>query len=303
MGDFIQCKKHGMQVRGDKCPKCQKEYEVRVKQPVYYGPGHPDNPKPKVDKIYCLHDEIGFVELVDKMEHDVPLKVVNSARVSYGGKKEKFDEKDKKLTGFLWEHGHTSPFRHSFYSFHVKCPLFVFRQWTKYQVGSVWREYEAGGESISVEAFDLFYDTDKGCSWNELSGRYAELKPEFYIPQRLRGNPAHGDKQASKDFDWTEERHTGYGDVLREKYEKDYRFYQDCLVDGIAKELARITLPQSIYSEAYWTVSLQGVIHFLQQRLDPNAQYEIRQMAVGVYQLIKEDLDKIGVSFEDLLNA
>ena len=164
--------------------------------------------------LHPLKDEIGFVKLVDRMEQNHALKVVNSARISYNSKKDEFDEKDRKLTGFLWEHGHTSPFRHSFYTFHVKAPLFVLRQWLKYQVGSTWRTYEVEGEEVSVEAFDLMFDTDKGCSWNELSGRYVEMEPEFYVPKKFRSNPSHGNKQSSaelpEDFD-----HVSWENVFR----------------------------------------------------------------------------------------
>ena len=125
--------------------------------------------------IETLDDGIGFVALVDRMQQDPALKVVNSARISYEKQKRDYGEGDKKLAGFLWQHGHTSPYRHSFYTFHWKAPLFVFRQAFKYQVGSGWRTYEVGGEAVSLEVFDVLFDTDKGCSWNEVSGRYVQV--------------------------------------------------------------------------------------------------------------------------------
>ena len=82
--------------------------------------------------IYVLEDDIGFVSLVDQMQNNHALKVVNAARISYNNKKDQFDDRDKKLSKYLWEHEHTSPFRHSFYTFHCKMPLFVARQWNKY---------------------------------------------------------------------------------------------------------------------------------------------------------------------------
>ncbi|MFT4711206.1 MAG: thymidylate synthase (FAD), partial [Planctomycetota bacterium] len=147
-----------------------------------------------------LDDDIGFLALVDRMQENHALKVVNSARISYSNQKTETDEADKKLSRYLWMHGHTSPYRHSFYTFHWKAPLFVFRQAFKYQVGSTWREYEADGQSISLEAFDVMFDTDKGCSWNEVSGRYVQWTPEFYVPATMRANPSHGNKQASVDL-------------------------------------------------------------------------------------------------------
>lgn len=216
--------------------------------------------------LYPLNDDIGFVELVDKMEQDTALKVVNSARISYSGKKEEFDAKDRKLTSFLHEAGHTSPFRHTYYTFHLKCPLFVFRQWVKYQVGSCWRTFELDGRTCSGAIFEMVFDTDRGCSWNEVSGRYVQLKPQFYVPKSFRANPSHGNKQSSTDL----------GDDFDHKYwswnfediaEHAYTQYQQAIDHGICREQARMLLPQSIFTEAYWTVSLQAVMHFLSQRL------------------------------------
>ncbi len=252
--------------------------------------------------VLTLDDGIGFVALVDRMREDAALKVVNAARISYQRRKEEFGEEDQKLARFLWLHGHTSPYRHSFYTFHWKAPLFVFRQAFKYQVGSTWREYEVNGESVSVEVVDILFDTDKGCSWNEISGRYVKWTPEFYVPSRLRGNPPHGNKQASfelpADFD-----HEGERARMRKECEQAFRLYQERLERGVAKEIARLLLPQSLYSQAYWTVSLQGVIHFLSQRLKPDAQFEIRRYAEAIRDLLREDLERIGITDELLESA
>ena len=112
--------------------------------------------------IQTLDDGIGFIALVDTMQQDPALKVVNSARISYDKQKDAFEEKDQGLVKFLWKHGHTSPYRHSFFTFHWKAPLFVFRQAFKYQVGSSWRKYEVDGITVSLEVFDVMFDTDKG---------------------------------------------------------------------------------------------------------------------------------------------
>jgi thymidylate synthase (FAD) len=247
--------------------------------------------------VATLEDGIGFVALVDRMRSDAALKVVNAARISYQKQREAFGEEDRKLARFLWVHGHTSPYRHSFFTFHWKAPLFVFRQAFKYQVGSTWREYEANGASISLEAFDVLFDTDKGCSWNEISGRYVKWTPEFYLPARMRANPPHGNKQASldlpADFD-----HEGERERMRAECEASFRLYRERLERGVAKELARILLPQNLYTQAYWTVSLQGVIHFLGQRLKADAQYEIRRYAEGVHELVREELERMGITRE-----
>ncbi|HEX6883891.1 MAG TPA: FAD-dependent thymidylate synthase [Planctomycetota bacterium] len=242
-----------------------------------------------------LDDGIGFVALVDRMRSDAALKVVNAARISYQKQKDEYAPEDQKLARFLWLHGHTSPYRHSFFTFHWKAPLFVFRQAFKYQVGSTWREYEANGESVSLEAFDVLFDTDKGCSWNEISGRYVRWQPEFYLPQRMRANPPHGNKQASvelaADFD-----HAGERERMQAECAEAFRLYQERLERGVAKELARILLPQNVYTQAYWTVSLQGVIHFLAQRLKPDAQFEIRRYAEGVHALVAGELERLGIT-------
>jgi thymidylate synthase (FAD) len=247
--------------------------------------------------VETLDDGLGFVALVDRMQQDPALKVVNSARISYDRQKAAFDDKDRALCGFLWQHGHTSPYRHSYYTFHWKAPLFVFRQAFKYQVGSGWREYEVAGQTVSLEVFDVFFDTDKGCSWNEVSGRYVEWAPEFYVPRVMRSNPPHGNKQASVDlgdaFDHARER-----ELMQQECREAFERYQARMARGVAKEIARMCLPQTLYSQAYWTVSLQGVLHFLEQRLKPDAQHEIRRYAEAVHALLRPDLERIGVTRE-----
>lgn len=99
----------------------------------------------------------GFVEIVDVMGSD--LSVVNSARVSFGKKTEKIRPRDERLINYLWEHNHSSPFRHATIQFHIKAPIFVLRQWMKHQVG---------------------------CAWNEISGRYVEFDYEYHTPSHFR---------------------------------------------------------------------------------------------------------------------
>lgn len=259
------------------------------------------------DKIDYLQDQISFVSIVDKMAVDAPLKTVNSARISYNKKKDTFDEKDSKLAGFLWTNEHTSPYRHSYFTFHVKTPLFVARQLMKYQVGSGFRTYEVDGKEVSLEVFDHIYDTDKGCSWNEISGRYTQTSEDFYVPKKMRSNPGHGNKQSSgeyknplpvEDHDYLHEQEAAI--LMQHHAEWSLEKYNILIKNGVAKEIARMILPQNIYTECYWTCSLQAIIWFLHQRLKPDAQYEIRQLAEGIYQLLKDDLAKLGLNKEDL---
>lgn len=253
-----------------------------------------------MDKIDYLNDNISFISLVDQMEKDPALKTVNSARISYAKTKDNYDDKDKKLASFLWQHEHTSPFRHSYFTFHVKAPLFVFRQLMKYQVGSGFRTYEVDGKEVSLQVFDHYYDDDKGCSWNEISGRYTQTSDQFYIPKVARANPPHGNKQSSSDIPSDSRLH----DVMKSEMEilaNSAKTTYDFLIRmGVAKEIARMILPQNIYSEAYWTVSLQSIIHFLHQRLKPDAQHEIRLLAEGIYLLMESTLNKLGIT-KDLL--
>tara|TARA_R110000868_G_scaffold13711_3_gene63577 strand:- start:7044 stop:7802 length:759 start_codon:yes stop_codon:yes gene_type:complete len=247
-----------------------------------------------------LNDKISSVSLVDRFITDAPLKTVNSARISYNKVNKQFEEKDGKLTTFLWNNEHTSPFRHTYLTFHVKGPLFLFRQLMKYQVGSGFRSYEVNGQEVKLEIFDHFYDTDKGCSWNELSGRYVEMRDEFYIPMKARKNPPHGNKQASVDFSDDDTTHQWMFGTMANACWKALDTYEKLLANGVAKEIARMVLPQNIYSESYWTLSLQAIIHFLHQRLKPDAQFEIRCLAEAVYELVKDDLNKMGLTKENL---
>ncbi len=249
--------------------------------------------------VETLDDGIGFIALVDRMQQDPALKVVNSARISYDKVKDGFGEKDTELSAFLWEHGHTSPFRHSFFTFHWKAPLFVFRQAFKYQVGSGWRTYQVDGHTVGLEVFDVMFDTDKGCSWNEISGRYVKWAPEFYVPQVMRSNPSHGNQQASVDLP-PDFGHAAERERMLAECQRAFEEYEARIERGVAREIARMLLPQNLYSQAYWTVSLQAVVHFLQQRLEPHAQYEIRRCARGVRELVAGELERLGLRFEDL---
>lgn len=234
----------------------------------------------------------GFVELVSKTGHAT--MVVDAARCSYGSSGDDLGERDRKLIRFLLGNGHTSPFRHFFFTLHIKAPLFVFRQMWKYQVGSTWREYETEtGDMIRLEqridAYDIQIDTDQGCSWNELSGRYKVMEPVFYMPETARRNTG---KQSSHDDQTLNEIMRG---AMQFAQNRAVQAYEDMLNAGVAKELARLVLPPTIYSECYWTVSLQAVLHFLDQRLHPDAQFEIRSYAQAVLELIRPTLDSMGI--------
>ena len=257
--------------------------------------------------IDFLQDEKSLVSLVDRMVADSALKTVNAARCSYDNEKDLFEDKDRKLTNFLWKHEHTSPFRHSYYTFQLKLPIFVARQLMKYQVGSGFRTVEADGREVFIEEFDHLYDIDKGCSWNEVSGRYTQTSEDYYIPAELRSNPPRGNKQSSGEYENPIDENTmGYmypGEVIEYMEQlciNALYTYNRMVKNGVAKEQARGILPQCMYTKAYWTLSLQSVIWFLHQRLKPDAQYEIRMLAEGIYELMRDDLCKLGITKESL---
>lgn len=198
------------------------------------------------------------VTYVDHMGSD--LTVVNAARVSFNKYKDIMDESDEKLINYLVKHGHWSPLAHPQIQLRFKAPIFVARQAQKHIVGFV---------------------------WNEISRRYVDSDPEFYVPESWRGRPTSGAKQGSGDD--TVEEMVFHGTVESWKGEvNDFYYsyldsvetlYDSMIKAGIAPEQARMILPQSMYTSWYWTGSLAAYARFVKQRLDPHAQKEIRDLA------------------------
>lgn len=194
----------------------------------------------------------GFVKLVDVMGSD--LSVVNSARISFAKESEEFSDKDEKLLNYLWSHKHTSPFRHATLQFHIKAPLFVIRQWQKHQVG---------------------------CAWNEVSGRYVKFDAEFHYPEAFR-KQHQTNKQGS--FGRVEDQVESM-DSYHRAIACSLAQYENLIELGVCKEQARMVLPLSLYTECYWTASLQAVMHFLSLREDAHAQLEIQRYASAIREL------------------
>ncbi len=205
----------------------------------------------------------GFVRLVDQMGDD--RAIVQAARVSYGEGTKTYRE-DKALIDYLMRHRHTSPFEMVEFKFHVKAPLFVVRQWFRHRTASV----------------------------NEISGRYSILKEEFYEPEAWR-RQAKENKQASEGGFQDEEAVSH----LREAQRTAYRTYQALLEKGVAREMARMVLPLSLYTEFYWKQDLHNLFHFLKLRLDPHAQWEIRQYAQAIAEIVKARVPMSWESFEE----
>lgn len=205
----------------------------------------------------------GFVEVIDKLGSD--LTVVNSARVSFGKRKDKFDESDRKLVRFLAKNKHWSPFRHMMVQFHIKAPEFVMRQWYKHVVG-----IETSSSSPT-----------KDHAWNEISGRYVPVN-DFYIPSNWR-RQSENNKQASEG---SIENQTEANNVFNSSMDFMLNSYQKLLELGVAKEQARMILPLNQYTEVYWTASFQAIMNFIELRDEATAQWEIQQFAKAIRNLM-----------------
>lgn len=209
----------------------------------------------------------GYVRFVDKLGDD--LSVVNAARVSYDKESSELSERDKKLIKFLIRENHTSPFRHAAITFEIYAPLMVARQWWKYAVAS------------------SHVDDQNG--WNESSRRYITENEEFYIPMPSEWRSAPENSKQGSGEPVNVEIGAKYYKALLDITEKSMELYKDALSDGVAPEQARLLLPAySMYVRWRWTVSLQGVMTFLNQRLPHDAQSEIREYAEAVEEIIKE---------------
>lgn len=201
----------------------------------------------------------GFVELIDYIGSD--LTVVNSARVSFGKQKGTFDERDKILVKFLAENKHYSPFRHLIVQFHIKAPEFVMRQWYKHVVG--------------IETSSSYPTKDH--AWNEISGRYVPVS-DFYYPTNWR-RQSEDNRQASEGAIENQEEAS---EIFKDAMDLLIQSYEKLLSLGVAKEQARIILPLNLYTEVYWTSSFQAIMNFLDLRDDPHAQWEIREYALAI---------------------
>lgn len=206
----------------------------------------------------------GYVRLVDTLGND--LSIVNAARVSYDKEVTEFGNKDAKLIEFLIREGHTSPFRHAALTFEVYAPLFVARQWWKYAVGSTHIDDQNG--------------------WNESSRRYITENEEFYIPSASswRSKPENSKQGSGEPIHFSLGYH--YSNKLNEIIDIGTKLYHDAMQDNIAPEIARLFLPAyGMYVRWRWTTSLQGVMTFLDQRLEHDAQVEIQEYAMAVKDL------------------
>ncbi len=208
----------------------------------------------------------GFVECLDIFGDD--LTVVNAARVSFAKEAKEFTERDGKLINYLAKNGHISPFFHPQIRMRIKMPIFVAREWFRHTVGF---------------------------ARNEVSRRYVDDEPECWIPEILRARDSNL-KQGSKD-----EPIPGNDDVvgrIRDYTENAIRFYNELLEKQVAPEVARLVLPQSMYTEFIETASLSAYARLCGLRLDPHAQKEIRDYAQAVSDLLREKFPVSWVALE-----
>jgi thymidylate synthase (FAD) len=215
----------------------------------------------------CL--DKGFVRLIDVMGDD--RAIVQAARVSYGeGTRTPSD--DRKLIRYLMRHRHTSPFEMVEFKFHIKLPIFVARQWIRHRTANV----------------------------NEYSGRYSILREEFYEPEPEQIRPQSPlNKQGRASTPLPEAQAQAILERLRRTQQALYAEYQELLAQNVARELARINLPLSLYTEWYWKIDLHNLFHFLRLRLDEHAQYEIRVYARTIAGIVKVVVPLAWEAFED----
>jgi thymidylate synthase (FAD) len=193
----------------------------------------------------------GWIELQDLMGDD--LAIVNAARVSFLGES-KGSEQDKKLRVFLLRHRHTTPFDMVEFKFRVRWPLMVAGQWMRHRT---W-------------------------NYNEISRRYTSVDLDFYHPDIWR-KQSPSNKQASEGEVEAAAAHQLSG-LLDEHHQQSLQFYNQALAAGVAREQARIFLPQSMYTQFIAKVDAHNLLHFIELRMAPDAQHEIRVYAKAIFE-------------------
>ena len=238
---------------------------------------------PELENILYQPFEVldhGFVRVIDYMGDDSA--IVQSARVSYG-KGTKQISNDKGLIKYLMRHRHSTPFEMCEIKFHIKLPIFIARQWIRHRTANV----------------------------NEYSARYSILDKEFYIPsmenvaaQSTINNQGRGEVLSSDEA-------AEVISILKKDAEQTYANYETLLNEnpdgesidsskpGVARELARMNLTLNTYTQWYWKIDLNNLLHFLALRADAHAQYEIRVYADIMMDIVKKWVPIAADAFED----
>ena len=222
----------------------------------------------------------GFVRVIDYMGDDTA--IVQSARVSYGKGTKKITN-DKGLIKYLMRHRHSTPFEMCEIKLHVKLPIFIARQWIRHRTANV----------------------------NEYSARYSILDKEFYIPSvENLASQSQVNKQGRAENLSPEEAEKVIN-ILKNDAEQTYNNYEVMLNEnsdgetldegsmGIARELARMNLTLNTYTQWYWKIDLNNLLHFLKLRADAHAQYEIRVYADIILDIVKKWVPITYEAFED----
>jgi thymidylate synthase (FAD) len=190
----------------------------------------------------------GFLALDGALASD--LAVVNAARVSFNVRSEEMTERDEGLIRFLMRDGHGSPFEHGYFRFIVKAPIFVVREHHRHRAGH---------------------------SYNEWSGRYSKLEAQYYVPDYVRTQVG---KPGAYSFEPVEpEVRDAAREELRAAAEQAFEAYERLLELGVAKEVARMALPLSLYTKYFWSCNPRSLMHFCSLRNSEQAQFEIREYA------------------------
>ena len=188
------------------------------------------------------------------------LSVVNGARVSFARRKAEMDDSDAGLIRFLMRDRHGTPFEHNAFRFHIRCPIFVAREWFRHRVGS----------------------------FNEFSMRYARATDDFYIPEPEDVRSQVGKPGAYSFEPVADELAEATREELRAVYETAFATYERLVEQGVARELARAVLPVGAYTEFFWTVNARSLMNFVSLRAAETAQREIRRYAEAVESFLAE---------------
>ena len=197
------------------------------------------------------------------------LSVVNGARVSFARHKHEMDESDEGLIRFLMRDRHGTPFEHNSFRFHIRCPIFVAREWFRHRIGS----------------------------FNEFSMRYAKATDDFYVPAPEDVRTQVG-KPGAYTFETVEPE---LAESTRETFESVYRTayaaYEELVEAGVAREVARCVLPVGAYTEFFWTVNARALMNFVSLRAAETAQREIRRYAEAVEHFFAEKMPVTHAAF------
>jgi len=218
--------------------------------------------------------EHGFVRLVDTMGSDGD--IADAARVSYG-KGTRAVSDNRNLIRYLMRHKHTSPIEMASVKFHLKLPIFVMRQVIRHRTASV----------------------------NEYSGRYSVMSDDCYIPEVDYIQPQSVTNKQGRGGELSASWKDKYKSLITQITDKSLTAYEILLGNktiahgGLSRELSRIILPVSNYTECYWKIDLHNFFHFCRLRMDSHAQQEIRDYAIAMYELVKPHFPIAVEAFED----